>query len=166
MSAWIVSQAHVDALVNAAMPSGSDKLRYHHEGEWQVVEYGDKDNIGQMLVDECVRSVSHRYPGDDVAAGELPGPTDAYYLQPYKHRIPGAALPAVWILSAIHCFDYQGCEHPEWPDSEAYAFLKALEAHWIRKVPGYSDAPWGLEDEHVKPSNAVSTMDLIDGTEN
>ena len=161
MSAWIVSRAHIDALVNAALPSGGNELVYYHEGDLHHVEDADKHNIGQMLIDECVKSVSYRYPDDDVKAGELPGPTDAYYLTPYQFRYPGAQLPAVWILSAINCYRYQSGEHPEWDGSEAAALVAAIEQRMIRKLPGYDDAPWGLEDEHVKPTDGINIMDML-----
>lgn len=65
--------------------------------------------LGQILVSENVASVGHRYsePGrvvyygaeaaagmDDLdpAAGDLPGPCDAYYMAPYVYDNPGRIL--------------------------------------------------------------------------
>lgn len=150
MSAWIVAPAHVDALVAAAMPRGGERLSYRHDGRWRYVEHADADRVGQVLWDECHRSVNYRY--------EEAEPTPAY-----RHRIPGAALSHVALIKAVHCYRYQSCEHPEWEQSEAAAIVEALEQHLVHRLPGYEDAPWGLTDEHVRPSNAVSIMSMIGG---
>lgn len=148
MSAWIVSQAHIDALVSATLPKGGHKLSYQHDGQWRYVEHGDADRIGQLLWDECHRSINFRYDEQT--------PTPAY-----RHRIPGARLDVVTLIKAAHCYRYQSCEHPEWETSEAAAITAALESWLVHEVPGYDAAPWGLDDEHVQPTNAVSIMSMI-----
>lgn len=148
MSAWIVSQAHVDALVSAALPSGGERLNYNHAGSWHEVGHGDADRVGRLLWEECHRSVNYRYTEST--------PTPAY-----NYRIPGATLSVATLIKAAHCYRYQSCEHPEWETSEARAIIEALESHLVHRVPGYEEAPWGLDDEHVRPSNAVSIMTMI-----
>jgi hypothetical protein len=48
------------------------------------------------------------------------------------------------LLNAVHCYEYQACEHPGWETSEAHAFCKALERRLISKLPGYNDGPWAI----------------------
>ncbi len=49
---------------------------------------------------------------------------------------------AVEGLSAIKCYEYQTCEHPEWEQSAAHAFCDALRDLLIGCLPGYEAAPW------------------------
>jgi hypothetical protein len=80
MSAWIPNREHIDLLASAI-----DLMRGKIEDHVPL----NLDDIGQTLVDEVVESVSFRYPNDNVEAGELPGPLDAYYLKPYRHQPQG-----------------------------------------------------------------------------
>jgi hypothetical protein len=120
------------------------------------IELVGPPQLGQMLVSECLPSVSHRYPDDDVDAGELPGPVDAYYLMPYVFDpvltrlvsitpggVPLALAPPAaiaQIASAVHDYEYQACEHNEWKTSQAYAFCVALKDRLLASRPGYHTA--------------------------
>jgi hypothetical protein len=140
MSAWIPSKAHIDLLVKVAILDGHANLVTPNE-------------IGQALVDEVVKSVSYRYPDDDVQAGELPGPTDPYYLQPYVYEAPLREFNDREITTARKCFDYQACEHPGWRNSGACALLTEIaDAHPYDGGLGPFDeprVPWGFEREDV-----------------
>lgn len=170
MSAYVVNKEHVDLLVRAAQhaypagqPGSTRNLSWWRVDEngdyagWREVtphaehmidddykQYVTPSQLGQMLVDENVASVSHRYPDDDVDAGELPGPVDAYYMGPYVYTDPGKDLTPGQVFKAIDCLDYQSCEHPEWRKSEAFAFLAALRKAYCDRVADYEDAPWGF----------------------
>lgn len=105
-------------------------------------QYFTASQTGQMLVDENVASVSHRYPDTDPAFGDLPGPCDAYYMGPYIYTDPGRTLSAGEVFRAIDCLDYQSCEHPGWRASEAFAFLTALRKAYCDRVADAEQAKW------------------------
>jgi hypothetical protein len=115
MSAWIPHKEHIDLLVKT-----TDVLGVHYDD--------DLSAIGQMFVDEVVKSVSYRYPGDDVQAGELPGPCDPYYLAPYAYADPGFMPDAAEMRQIVGCYSYQACEHPAWESSEANSICEAILA--------------------------------------
>lgn len=160
MSAWVVSKAHIDALVNGALQVGGthgDRYFYfYHANTRHEVKPSNVSEIGQALVDECVRSVSDCYPNDDVSKGELPGPVDAYYNEPYRFDFT-RALSDGEIAHAVACYEYQSCEHNEWKASKAHAFCEAMRYRLITRIPGYNEAPWGFDEEHVRPQ-ATSTI--------
>jgi len=164
MSAFIVSKAHIDALVDAAIASQSDRLSWYDTditGLWgdcgSYEEYSailashrheatieEVDRIGRMLWGENLKSVQARYPDD--ASGDRPGPiglTDDD-IESYTHGLfyMRRPLPAVAVLKAINCYEYQSCEHGGWPRSEAKYFCDALKERMIRRLPGYDDAEW------------------------
>jgi hypothetical protein len=79
------------------------------------------------------------------------------------------------VLRAIACFDYQSCEHEEWPDSKAHDLMDALHAAILQRhpdlgelvpgrsgktyryttLPAYGDAPWVIKVlEDVIPVHA------------
>lgn len=169
MSAFIVSKAHIDALVQAGLSYGQrGRLR------WRVAEpdfhaYPDNlagyskavqavtreldhmtaDRVGAMLWTENVMSVRHRY-ADVGAALDLdnaPGPVGLTVEDVTGYTFPVMSAPrvdAVGILKALACYEYQTCEHPEWPTSEAKAFCDVLRHYAINALPGYEDAEWEI----------------------
>ncbi len=141
MSAFVVDKAHINALVNAGLSLPSrDNLTWYHDGKHHKLNCINVDEVGQMLLDENIKSVGHRY--EDCEVTDLPGRVDAEYLIPFKHKLSYNPLPAVTVFSLINCYKYQCCETDEWEDSEAFAFCRQLEGQLIRNLPGYDDAPW------------------------
>ena len=142
MSAWIVTNHHIDALVHAATRRASltGVLCYRFQGENHHCL--DPDAVGRVLLAECVKSVAYRYSDDTDET--LPG-SDA---RPHRYRYrPPTELPIVTLLKAIDCYEYQSCEHPGWRKSEAFALCQALRDRLVHELPGYDDAPWGIDDE-------------------
>ena len=164
MSAFVVDKTHIDLLVKAAEHYGRSEYQGSRMQWWQVDENGEYtgwryldanedareeyytlSQLGQILVNENVASVTYRYPDTDADAGDLPGPCDAFYMAPYVFTDPGYVLSPAEVFRAIDCLDYQSCEHPEWRKTEAFAFLAALRERVCRQVAGYSDAPWEFD---------------------
>lgn len=167
MSAFVVSRAHIDYLVSAALAVGYGRSTGPLSWVWNIdraagtydratLPRGDFDRaaeVGQMLWNENVRSVQHRY--SDTPPTELPGwhadNLDAWTYEEHRggfgvSRKPG--LSPVQVLSACACYRYQSCEHPGWKESEAAAFIEALERRAIGALPGYEDAAWEITEEH------------------
>lgn len=130
MSAFVVTTAHIDALVRYAV----DKhVSYTSAVGRTTIDKDNASEIGQKLLDENVRSVNYRYHEKDTP--------ESYTFKHVKHVVP---LPAVNILKAIDCLDYQSCETPDWRESEAFAILRVIKDVAIRNLPGYDAAPWGI----------------------
>lgn len=102
MSAWIVSKAHIDALVNAGIRYG-------------ITTVADVHETGQMLWRENHRSINYRYD----KRGRTP-----------QYRFTGTEMPLhpIVILKLLHCFEYQSCERPDWEKSQACRWVARLEA--------------------------------------
>jgi len=161
MSAWIVTTRHIDALVHAATRSGRHGRGPLHftyapnapeECERITVVCTDTNETGRMLLGENITSVSFRYPNDTL--DELPGQQRNTTVDAYRYHDPGVFSPVV-ILKAIDCYEYQSCEHPGWRYSQAYAFCDALRSRLIGELPGYDEAPWGI-DGYETPLGAAA----------
>ena len=151
MSAYIVDRDHIAYLVAAAQ---SNQIGSRHgKFGWLCPRLGWRhfdsnqgaEAVGQMLWDECIKSVSARYPGADPQ--ELPGVIGEDYTfhdsdVPIMHR----PINPVDVLKAISCYDYQSCEHEGWEKSEAHNFCEALHHAAVNALPGYDDAPWGAPE--------------------
>lgn len=137
MSAWVPNKEHVDLLVKVADVM-RDCIDVH------VPE--DRDELGELLTREVVESVSFRYPGDDVSKGELPGPCDPYYLEPYAYADPGFMPDAAEMRQLVSCYSYQACEHPGWSSSVANAICEAIMA---KLGDGPRAGAWGWDERHV-----------------
>jgi len=191
MSAYVVSKLHIDFLVQAAIAGPSDGVGWNRDSEtsfsWHhddrlhrldlTAQVGDErppairgfnaielvppSVIGQRLVDECVASVHARYPDTNPDEGDLPGPSDAYYMGPYVWEpyirgearglcrvIPPPASTAV-IAKQIAHYEYQSCEHEDWDASEAHAFCRALADGLLCSLPGWEAAPWGIDEREA-----------------
>jgi hypothetical protein len=159
MSAFIPAKEHIDVLVALAQegPRGRDVRpdhawygpRWtHNEQTVSLPDFASPDAVGQMLVDEVVRSVSYRYP--DSTDSDLPGPADNYYTQPYTFTRQPYRLTAVEGLAAVTCYEYQACEHPEWERSEAFDFCDSLRWGLIHCLDGMDDAPWEWDAQTIR----------------
>jgi hypothetical protein len=148
MSAWIPNKEHIDLLVKSA-----DVLR----DSLDVYVDDDLSALGQMFVDEVLRSVSYRYPGDDVAKGELPGPRDPYYLEPYAYADPGFMPDAAEMRQLVACYAYQACEHPAWESCVANGICEAVMA---KLGDGPRAGAWGWDERHVARRIAQGHPDI------
>jgi hypothetical protein len=157
MSAYVVDKAHISAMLRAAQALAMrDRTVFmwytEQKGELQLkrLTTENADQVGQMLLDENIKSVMYRYEDSEVT--DLPGRTNAEYLVPFKYRMMGRTPTPVEALKLCHGFEYQACEHPGWRTSEAHAFVESLIGSASRHVPGYDDAPWEWTDEQ-EPKN-------------
>lgn len=124
MSAWIVSQNHIRALVTGAVKFG-------------VVPSEVAEKFGNVLTLANVLSVNYRY-------NERTEP------ETYTHE--DVHLDSLSLLKQVRCYDYQTCEHPSWEKCETKKFLDSLEAKIVASLPMvdpfgsqmYRDAPWGV----------------------
>ena len=149
MSAWIVHKKHIQYMIEAALLLNPDG------GPLRWFTYGSKDEepnelgclirddpelpskVGQMLWEECHRSVNYCY-----RYRNIPSECPVYVHTSHSSLDP---LDALQVLNAIHCYEYQSCEHLGWYESEARAFCAALKDLAICKLPGYSEKRWGID---------------------
>lgn len=155
MSAYIVTPEHIIYLVDAAMSLASrrnDHAARWFWGEpasWQEAPLGNFERaaeVANMLLRENILSVSHRYPGESSATlpGRKGGPS---VITAYQFTAFTPEPDPVQVLKSIRCLEYQSCEHPGWEQSEAHAFLRALERLAIGALPGFEEAVWGAPTE-------------------
>jgi hypothetical protein len=150
MSAYIVDDAHIDALIDIAEQYereyrgiGRGQLYWYFGNPDQSRSLRDqtKTEIGRMLQAENARSVGYRYrEGQDPAAL-------TYVYRPTKREYtPSQAL------MAIRGFEYQACETPDWDRTEAHAFCRALfrRAVDVAIPQKESDGPfWTITDRFL-----------------
>jgi hypothetical protein len=142
MSAWIVSKKHIDYMVTAALTC-ERKRGYGPDYGGQRVHLGNADEVGAGLLAENIESVAYRYDSRDL--NDLPGPIKQTRPEQYRYRPQPPGIDVVTAIKAIHCYEYQSCEHPGWDTSAAKAFCEELKGGLICCLPGYEDAPWGID---------------------
>jgi len=128
MSAFMCSDEHTSALVNAA-------VEYGIAGFAPRTPPGDPLALERfaLLVTENAASLLARY-GEK--AREMIGPQHDY--------VPGPALPVLHVLKLARSYEYQSCEHDGWDTSRAKRWIDTLIGDLIRCFPGYEDAPWSI----------------------
>ncbi len=187
MSAWIVFPIHISYLVACALELAPDGFLSFGDG--QVLTPHTKDEIGQLLMDENVRSVSYRYDRDTFEA--LPGPIDKTGIREYRHINLDLDLDPIVLLKQLDCYEYQTCECPDWKQTDAHAFcvvvralaearlLPALrrlkQSRWsssLQSVPAYrntdayEDAPWGIDPGFWSDNQNANKAGLGEGASN
>lgn len=148
MSAFIVDKSHINAMLQGAI---SVNMRYrsthkwYHNGEWHELTHDNASDIGQMLLEENIKSVSARYPESPLT--DLPGRIDCEYVIPFEWHVMGRIPKPIELIKITNCYAYQSCEHDDWKTSEAKAFCDALIDTTIGALPGYDDAPWEWHED-------------------
>lgn len=131
MSCFIVSEFHVEYLVSAW-------AHYEHEVCHRDLPDADaRAAAALMLETENHRSYVHRY----MHRNDNPPPPVVRAPRLMRREL----IDPVWVLKSIACYEYQACETPDWPESQAYEWCQALRLLAINALPGYDDAPWGID---------------------
>ena len=137
MSAFIVSDTHINALVRYAsrhklsvyfnrqlgFPFGKERLNVHD----------NEQAIAQILLDENVKSVNYRYRDNEVMSIT------------YDRGAP--ILTAIQAIKAAQCLRYQSCECDDFEESIAFKLIEAIIADAIPRLEGYESAEWGITDK-------------------
>jgi len=136
MSAFVVDNAHINAMLNAIAPAHEgDSATYHWQGKLHYMA-GRTQEVGQILTDENHRSVNYRY-------NEETEP------RRFQRVMLNRSFSPVEIVKLCHSYSYQSCEAPDWKETEAHAIVEALRERSIRRIEGYNEAPWTLYDHEV-----------------
>jgi hypothetical protein len=117
MSAFTLGSDHIDLLITVAMRIPGFNEKYINIPK-------TADLLGQDLLNENFASVNHRYSEQE--------PVPEYHWTPVA-EVQAAELDALLllqILNAVHCYEYQSCEHPAWTDSKAFWVSQAIAA-WV-----------------------------------
>ena len=142
MSAFLVSDSHLDAIVTVALFGVSEAPA--KSGQWHLPWFGNPSRrvdlynanaLGEMLLRENEASIRARYPSDKTP----PAPAYVYTVR----FLP--LISAVAALKLLSCYAYQACEHDGWESSAAKRFCDSLRGSLIACLPGYDAAPWSLD---------------------
>lgn len=155
MSAFAVGREHIRYIVDAVtrlQPADHGDFRYYHDGKCRRVLWPGCDGVGegdvtpealgQMLWNENIASVLHRYPHD--TRETMPGPVGESF-EYGTHRRCQRVTPEQTI-QAIGCLEDQSCEHPGWEASEAHTFCRALHDLAVSRILGRHDLAWEIRD--------------------
>ena len=137
MSAYIVGDTHITAMVKSIYPRYPGQSASYRYNEERRPMYGRGQELGTVLKAQNYRSVNYRYDENE--------PVEEFRLDP---RAP--SLEPVAILQACACYDYQACETPDYEETEAWAIVDAIRFWAIKALPGYDEAeawPVRVSDE-------------------
>lgn len=147
MSAFIVSNTQINALVRYA--SRNDIRAYYSNPSRVLRVAGEEQEAAEMLLAANYTSVNYRYKENEL-------PREIVY------RIDAPMLTAMQAIKLAQCLEYQSCEFPEWEDSAACALLEAIVSYAVRRLPGYDEAPYTIDDdEPAGPVGLVETMQAM-----
>ena len=142
MSAFIVSNTQINALVRAASRMG---LAYQYAGLTRRVS-GMEQETAEMLLAANYDSVNARYKEDNL-------PREIVY------QIDAPMLPMIAIIKLANSLAYQSCEFDEYDASESKVFTDTLVSWAVNKLDGYDAAPWTIEDD--EPAGPVGMIEMM-----
>lgn len=132
MSAFIVSDFHINTLINWAV---QHDVQVYWDKSWEQISV-DPARFAGALYATNVESVN-RWRGQDTL------------LYGFEYRPFVTKVSSIQILKAIDCLDYQSCDLKEWKTTFAYAVLEAIKVKAISSLPGYDEAKWELAAERI-----------------
>lgn len=144
---WARNQRNLSAYAPDLPPTAYDHVRTGSRFDLRQLT---PDELGQLLLNENIRSVRARYPDD--APDSLPGPCDQRRVWAYRFASVRHQLPA-WVIKACDCLRYQSCETDDYEQTLAYAVLQAIRESAIEHLT--VDAPWGATSEDVAKHTAA-----------
>lgn len=138
MSAFMVSNAHISALVYVAI-NGPDDIQAR---QWSPAYFGNPSHrsgdgnaskLGAMLLRENHASYVSRYPQEKN--------TDSG-ADTYQYTAPTSRITTLQALNLVQCFEYQACERDVWNASDAYHFCHTLTSRLVSELPGIDATRW------------------------
>lgn len=124
MSCFVVPDFHIDALVSWAVAN--------HAGAF-IDGLDPRGLAAELYLANCT-AYRERY-------GEDPSENYIFTMRPEVH-----AMPAVQVLKAVACLDYQCSDWTNYPGSVAERALARIKDHAMAYIPGYRAAAWTLEE--------------------
>ena len=121
MSAYIVGNNTINAI-----------LGFADEYDMRAMGVANRNELGQILLDENYRSVNYRY--DE-------------YATPETYTYSRYTVKTFEALQYLSCLEYQSCETPDWETTRAFRLCARLRANMVRRlleelaVPRVWDAP-------------------------
>ena len=165
MSAYIVDRHHIVYLVRAALSSKITRDReftWYYDGSRCTLRKGemeDFERVANMLWQENVRSVMHRYPDCYGDPSNLPGPKGEGFRITREDNSVWLQFDPIQVYKSCDCYKYQSCEHPAWKASEASCFIEHLRAAAIHSMPAWEEAKWGAPEPDLKKGEANESHD-------
>jgi hypothetical protein len=131
MSAFIVSDTHINALVRYA---SRHNVRAFHGNPLAMFQVKDNEQAAaELLLAENVKSVNYRYRDNEVMSIT------------YDRGAP--ILTAIQAIKAAQCLRYQSCECDDFEESIAFKLIEAIISDAIPRLEGYESAQWGISDK-------------------
>jgi hypothetical protein len=124
MSCFVVPDYHIDTLVSWAVANHAAAF---------IEDLTPRELAAELHRANCA-AYRERY-GEDAGEGYT------FTMRPEVH-----AMPAVQVLKACSCFDYQASSWSKYEGSTAQRAVERIRDHAIAYIPGYRAAAWTLEE--------------------
>ena len=157
MSAFQCTLTHLCAIVGTYIGTRSGR-QYTFEDEART----ERDLLVHILDKANVKSLDARYPNDK---HDLIAEPCFITMDRTLNYFEVNPLTPAEMFNAIHCLEYQSCEFKGWPQSDACTLLGMISKSSQRRVPGYDDAPWGMDDMDPREllNAPVSILSMMGG---
>jgi len=133
MSAFMVSDAHITALLQAMVPQYPGQgTSYHFAGKDHKFE-GRAAELAQILVDQNRRSVNRSY-----------GREEHHLFNEYGLDCAVIARTPVEVIKLCDCYHYQAADSEGYEQTRAWAIVNAIRERAIDRLPGYQSAEWSV----------------------
>jgi len=157
VGAWVLSKAHIDALVTAAWDRAVAWYAEPEPAEFApgllkgITSEHRASEVGMMLWAQNLACVQYHCPIAALIDASYPGPKgfSAFDVARYKFERTKRLGP-VAVLKALDCYEAQSDSHPLWRRSEARSFCMSLRDAVFVELPGYREFPWDIEEQDVR----------------
>jgi hypothetical protein len=131
MSAFVVSDRHINTILSAANRAGRSNLI--HVGGVRYLRLDQVDDLqamAEILLAENVRSVNCRYRES---------------AEPHAITFEFCAdVVPIEVIKLCQCYAYQACETDDYRDTAAAKIIEHIQSMMLSRLPGYGSAQWAI----------------------
>lgn len=156
MSAFMVSNAHINALVTFITDHRILLPKWDVAPDapaYAQANSGDEQAIGDKLIQANRESLVARYGESERLALQMN--------EDWVFKVTINAFKPIEIIKAADCFDYQACEVTDYNSTWAADVMSRVRATAIRQLPGYEAADWEIKRGYDDAPTVYRLTDLV-----
>lgn len=126
MSAFLVSNDHLNYIINVITKHGKDQVDFYFNGKRRIFTHTE---LGNFLLAANLISVNTRY-------------REQITCESYAFKKDFQCNDVLQAIKFLHCLAYQSCEVDFWEHTSAHYLINCLINGLVRRLVGYSEKEW------------------------
>jgi hypothetical protein len=127
MSAYLCTPEDFALLAAYALKPGAPRY-FINLDKRRRIDIDSAEDLAVILAKENIKSLEHRYPKQGPAGGMLCGSLEEFLAEvKFAANARYDYTQLVYIKNQLFSYNYQACEHPDYPESDAYHLVRCIK---------------------------------------